>query len=85
MLGAEVTGLLGGALTTIGWFPQVIRVFRLRSAHEISLPFTLLFLLGGICWLIYGVSFSLLPVILWNGISIAIVSLLLYAKLKYGR
>jgi len=82
---AELLGLLGGALITLGFIPQILRVFRLRSAREISLPFTLLFLAGVIFWLLYGVSLRLLPVIFWNAVSFFLVSLLLYAKLRYGR
>jgi MtN3 and saliva related transmembrane protein len=81
----EILGYIGGALTTSGFVPQVIRVLRLRSAHEISLPFTLMFLLGLIFWLAYGIYFSLSSVILWNALGACLGAVLLYAKLKYGR
>ncbi len=69
---------------TLGFIPQVWRLFKLKSAREISLPFTILFLLGTACWLIYGILFGLAPVILWNAISLALGLAMLYAKLKYG-
>jgi MtN3 and saliva related transmembrane protein len=78
-------GLVAGAITTIGFLPQVIRVFRLRSAREISLPFTIMFLIGVSCWLVYGILLQLMPVVLWNAISAIFALALLYAKLKYGR
>ncbi len=81
----ELLGFLAGALTTLGLIPQIVRLFRLRSAHEISLPFTLLFLTGALSWLVYGISLGLMPVITWNSISIVLLTLILYAKLKYGR
>ncbi len=40
----EFLGFLGGACTTLGFIPQVVRVLRLKSAREISLPFTLSFI-----------------------------------------
>jgi MtN3 and saliva related transmembrane protein len=80
----ELLGFGGGLLITIGIIPQVWRLFALKSAREISLSFTLLFLLGSVCWLAYGVSLSLLPVILWNAISLALMCMMLFAKLKYG-
>ena len=82
---AEWLGLVAGAITTIGFLPQVIRVFRLRSAREISLPFTIMFLIGVSCWLVYGILLQLMPVVLWNAISAIFALALLYAKLKYGR
>ena len=85
MLYGEIFGLIGGALTSFGYVPQLIRILRLKSAKEISLPFTLSFLAGGICWLTYGVLQDLLPVILWNAAGILFLSILLYGKQKYGR
>ncbi len=85
MLSAESLGFVAGALVTCSLIPQLIRVFKLRSAREISLLFTALLLTGIILWLAYGISFGLVPVILWNAIGAVLVALLVYAKLKYGR
>jgi len=82
---AESIGLVAGALVTFSMVPQLIRVFKLKSAREISILFTTMLLLGIICWMAYGVYLKLTPVILWNAIGAALVILLLYAKLKYGR
>ena len=81
----ESLGFVAGALVTCSLIPQLIRVFRLRSAREISMLFTTLLLLGLILWLTYGVFFRLIPVILWNAVGIILAVVLLYAKLKYGR
>jgi MtN3 and saliva related transmembrane protein len=80
----ELLGFGGGLFITVGIIPQVWRLFRLKSAREISLSFTLLFLLGGACWLAYGLSLNLLPIIVWNAISSLLMCLMLYAKFKYG-
>jgi MtN3 and saliva related transmembrane protein len=70
---------------TFSLIPQIIRVFRLKSAREISILFTSLLLVGLIMWLAYGVFLSLMPVILWNAIGALFAATLLYGKLKYGR
>ena len=82
---AEWLGFIAGAVITLGFVPQVVSLYRLKSAREISLVFTILFLIGAILWLVYGISFGLVPLILWNSISLVLVSAFLYAKLKYGR
>ena len=82
---AAYLGLVAGALITFSLVPQLIRVFRLKSAHEISALFTTLLLLGMFVWIAYGVVLNLIPVILWNIVGAVLVSILLYAKLKYGR
>ncbi len=81
----ELLGFTGGALVTFSLVPQLIRVFKLRSAREISLLFTSFLLLGIIFWLAYGIILGLPPVIIWNAISAVFVATLLWAKLKYGR
>jgi MtN3 and saliva related transmembrane protein len=81
----EYLGYIGGVLTTFCYVPQIVRVFRLKSAKEISLPFTIMLLTGVIIWLLYGILHSLVPIILWNSIGVVVVILLLFAKLKYGK
>lgn len=79
----EIVGLVAGLLTTLAFFPQVWRLFKLKSTYEISLSFTLLFACGVMLWLIYGILFRLLPVILWNAITLCFALTILYAKVKY--
>jgi MtN3 and saliva related transmembrane protein len=81
----ELLGLLAGFLVTCSMIPQIIRVFKLKSAREISLLFTGSLLLGLIAWVVYGLSLGLMPVIIWNAIGGALAATLLYAKLRYGR
>ncbi len=81
----EFLGFLAGALTTFALIPQIIRLFKLKSAHEISLPFTLVTLTGAICWLVYGILLSIMPLIEWNSVTSVLLILILWAKLKYGR
>ena len=82
---AQYLGYIAGVLTTFCYIPQIIRVFRLKSAKEISLLFTVLLLIGVAVWLVYGIFLTLYPIIIWNAIGVVIVAMLLYAKLKYGK
>jgi MtN3 and saliva related transmembrane protein len=81
----ELLGFIGGALTTVGFVPQVWRLFRLRSAHEISLPFTIFFIAGISFWLSYGILWGRSSIIIWNGVTFGLGCAMLYAKLKYGK
>lgn len=85
MISPETLGFIGGGIITGSLIPQVHRVFKLKSAHDISLLFTIMLLIGLIFWVNYGLAFNLAPIILWNSISLGLAVLLLYAKLKYGR
>lgn len=81
----ELLGMVGGALTSLSLLPQMWQLFKMKSAREISLPFTLLLMAGLVCWLAYGIAFNLFPLILWNAISLVLSAAILFAKLRYGR
>jgi MtN3 and saliva related transmembrane protein len=81
----ELIGFIGGFLTTMGMVPQVWRLFKLKSAHEISITFSLFFNIGIAFWLVYGILHGLMSVIIWNGIALVLGCGIFYAKMKWGR
>lgn len=81
----EIPGFVAGALTTMAFIPQIWRLFKIKSAHEISISFTLLLTCGVTCWLVYGILFGLIPVILWNAVTLCLALTILYEKVRYGR
>ena len=80
----QIFGLVAGLFTTGSLIPQVIKVFKNKSAGDISLAFNLMFLAGGLFWLSYGILDKLVPVIFWNTLATFLIILLLIGKLKYG-
>jgi MtN3 and saliva related transmembrane protein len=80
----EVLGLVAGFLVSLGLVPQILRIWRLKDAQEISLPFNLLSLGGTALWLMYGLLQGLLSVIIWNGVNCILYLILLSVKLSYG-
>jgi len=82
---SEYLGIIAGIFTTFAVVPQIIRVYKLKSAREISFIFTSSMLLGVVFWLVYGIILGLVPLIIWNSIGIALNSWLLFVKAKYGR
>ncbi len=85
MTGTEWIGFIGGFLTTSSMVPQLWRLYKLKSAREISLVFSLLFVVGIAFWLSYGIVQGLVSVIVWNGISLLLGCGMLYAKFRWGR
>lgn len=81
----ESLGLIAGALATCSVIPQVVRIYRLKSAHEISMVFTTMLLCGLALWMVYGIFLKLTPVVVWNSIGVGVMASLMYAKFKYGR
>ena len=81
----QYLGFVAGIFTTLCYVPQLMRVFRLKSAREISALYTVFILCGTGIWLVYGVLIGNTPLIVWNAIALAFLSLLLTAKYLYGR
>lgn len=79
----QILGLVAGALIAVSFVPQIWRLFKLKSAREISLPFTCLQLCGGILFLVYGFVLSLPAIIVTNIVNVVLVGLVVYAKVKY--
>ena len=81
----DYIGYVAGFLVTFALVPQIIRVYKLKSAREISLIYNSGLLLGLFLWLAYGIILGLVPIIVWNIIGAVLAAMLLLAKLKYGR
>ncbi|MCW5729290.1 MAG: SemiSWEET family sugar transporter [Alphaproteobacteria bacterium] len=82
--GAEGIGLAAASLTTIAFLPQALKVWRSRSAADISLAMFLLFLTGVGLWMAYGLLIGSLPVFLGNLVTFLFAMAILVAKLKFG-
>jgi MtN3 and saliva related transmembrane protein len=81
----DLLGYAAGFLTTFALVPQIVRVYQLKSAHEISILFNTSMLLGIFAWLAYGIILGLVPLIVWNSIGASFTALLLISKVKYGK
>jgi MtN3 and saliva related transmembrane protein len=80
----EIFGYSAACLTTIAFLPQVIKTIRLKKTDEISLVMYILFCAGLLCWLIYGVLISNIPLIIANGITLFLATIILFLKIKCG-
>ena len=78
-------GSVAAFCTTLSFLPQLIRVYRRKSAHDISLTMFLLFSFGVACWLVYGLGIGSAPVAAANAITLALALAILVLKLHYER
>ncbi len=76
-------GLLAGLLTTASLVPQVMKIWKTRSAKDISLKMFVAFSLGVALWLVYGILQQELPIILWNAVSLVLAGAILVMKLRF--
>jgi MtN3 and saliva related transmembrane protein len=76
-------GLAAGALTTLSFMPQLVRIWQRRSARDISYTALLSFIAGISLWLWYGLLVGSMPVIIANAVSIALNLSILAPKIRH--
>jgi MtN3 and saliva related transmembrane protein len=80
-----LVGSTAAVCTTVAFVPQIVRVWRLRRAEEISSATFLLFSVGTLVWLAYGVLLSSWPIILANGATLGLALAILALKIYWDR
>jgi MtN3 and saliva related transmembrane protein len=81
----DLVGYPAAALTTVAFLPQAWKSWRTRDLSGISLPMYALFTLGVALWLVYGMLLGSVPIIVGNGITLALASVVLYLKIVQVR
>jgi MtN3 and saliva related transmembrane protein len=76
-------GFLAAILTSVAFVPQVLKVWRARSATDISLGMYTLFTLGVALWLVYGVLIHSWPVIVANFFTLLLAGAVLVMKIRF--
>ena len=79
----EIIGLLAAVLTTASFVPQVYKTWKSKSADSLSLTMYLVFFVGIVLWLIYGIHLNSLSMIIANSITSVLALLLIIFKLRY--
>ena len=80
----NIIGIVAGIFTTLAFLPQVIKTWKMKETKDLSLGMFLMFTLGVLLWLIYGIMINSMPVILANAGTIILAGIILFFKLKYG-
>lgn len=83
MESANTLGLIAGALTTAAFVPQVVKTWRSKRTLDISLGMFTVFSVGVFLWLLYGIQLGAWPIVLANGVTLALSLTILVFKLKY--
>jgi MtN3 and saliva related transmembrane protein len=82
---SELVGYLAAALTTCSFLPQAWLTFRTRDVRGVSLGMYSVFTLGVALWLAYGVMLGAWPIVIANGVTLALAGTILGMKLRYRR
>ena len=80
----DILGLAAGLLTTVAFVPQVTKIWKAKSAADVSLPTFVAFTLGVALWLAYGIVKHEPPIIIWNAVTLVLAGAIVAMKVKFG-
>jgi MtN3 and saliva related transmembrane protein len=79
----DIVGFAAGVLTSINIIPQIIHSIKTKEVEDISLWMFLIYDVGLILWVTYGLMIGSYPIIVMDGIACLSSLLMTYLKLRY--
>lgn len=80
----ELFGLIAGAITSMGFIPQLVKGYRTKKLQDISYYMPAVLAFGMTMWLIYGFLIESFAVIVANAFGITCCIILILMKKKYS-
>ncbi|MCX7988928.1 MAG: SemiSWEET transporter [Thermodesulfovibrio sp.] len=80
---SDIIGIIAGIITTSALIPQALKIYKTKSAKDISLTMFIFLALGITLWFLYGLLINELPVIIANFLSLILVFSIIFMKIKY--
>lgn len=77
----DYIGYVAAFLTTAAFLPQALHTIKTRNTDSLSLSMYILFTLGVLCWLFYGIILQDHAIIVANGITFCLSLTVLIIKL----
>lgn len=80
----ELFGLIAGAITSMGFIPQLVKGYKTKKLEDISYYMPAVLAVGMTMWLIYGYLIEALAVMIANAFGITCCILLIIMKKMYS-
>ena len=81
----EIFGYIAAILTTAAFLPQLIKTLKTKKADDVSLITLIMFIIGVLCWIIYGYNISSIPILIANLITLILNLLILISKIYFSK
>ncbi|MFH1445248.1 MAG: SemiSWEET family transporter [Nanoarchaeota archaeon] len=81
----EILATMFGIISGIANLPQAYRIFKRKSAKDISILTYSILIVGAIIWLLYGIELANFPIIITNAIGSINIGLVIVGWYFYGR
>lgn len=83
MSALQLLGLAAGTITSFTFLPQVIQIWKTKSAKDLSMFMLLLLIVGVSMWLTYGILVRDAAIIYTNSMVLTMSLIMLFFKFKF--
>lgn len=80
----DIFGLIAGAITSIGFIPQLVRGYRTKKLDDVSYYMPTLLTVGMALWFLYGVFSNALAIMAANAFGMGCCLTLIIMKKMYS-
>ena len=81
----EIFGLFAGAITSMGFLPQLYKGYKTKKLDDISYFMPIVLAIGMTLWFIYGIFLNALAIIIANAFGISCCIVLIVMKKFYTK
>jgi len=81
---ATLSGTVAGVLSVAAFVPQAWRIFRRKSAGDVSLAMYLALIAASLLWMFYAWALGSMPLLLTNLVIAVIAILIAVLKVRHG-
>jgi len=81
---ADLIGFMAAVICSISMTPQVIKIYRTKKTHDLSLSAFSVLATGLSLWLLYGLVIHSLPIIAGNAVGVTFTLYIIVMKIRHG-
>ena len=81
---ADLIGFMAAVICSISMTPQVIKIYRTKKTHDLSLGAFSVLATGLSLWLLYGLVIHSLPIIAGNAVGVTFTLYIIVMKIRHG-
>ena len=79
----QILAIIAGMIIVVAGIPQIIRIVKVKESKDVSIWMFILFLIGQIIWLSYGLHLGDIPLIISNALALFVTTINIYLIARY--
>lgn len=78
-------GLFAGTICISGFIPQIIKGYKTKKLDDLSYLMVIFLAVGMFLWILYGLHFVLIPIVITNVAGVVCSAVLIVMKFIYSK